>query len=199
MNPDPPIEKPAKVHERHAASHAPRNNTRRAMDTGGLALFHLALVGLVVWSKGIDVKVLALMGAGLLGLDFVNFFSPPKRKAILDPKLESDNPVSIAAIESFAFELFVLFAPPLVFCIWLQFLVWRHRMLSRNELLAIMIAMPVVVGLVTWIMKYRSTNHRVGISKQSDRFIGFSILGIWIGATFFFVVFLGAFLMKCFQ
>lgn len=168
------------------------------MDTGGLALFHLALVGLVVWSNRKDAEVWALMGACLLGLDFVNFFSPPKRKAILDPKPESDIPVPIAAIESFAFELFVLFAPPLAFCTWLQFLIWRHQMLSRNELLAIVIAMPAVVGLVTWMMKNRSTNH-VGISKQSDRFIGFSMLGIWIGATFFFVVFLGAFLMKCFQ
>jgi hypothetical protein len=171
------------------------------IDTGGLILFHLATVGLVICFNHKDAEVGATLGALVLGLDLNYFYSPPKQRAKLDPKPESepDNPAPLAAAGSFAFELFVLFAPPLAFVIWLQFLIWRHQTLSRNELMAIVIAMPALVGLVSWIMQCRAAHHPVGIGRQTNRFIAFSILGIWIIGTFFFVLFLGGFLMRCFQ
>lgn len=169
------------------------------MDTGGVMLFHAATVGLIVWSNKTGAQVWALMALLVLGVDLSYYFSPPKQRAKLDPMPESDNPPPLAAVRSFALELFILFAPPLAFVTWFQFLIWQHQILSRNELLAILIAMPAVVGLVSWIIQYRTTHHHARINKQSGRFIGFSVLGIWIGATFFFVLFLGAFLMKCFQ
>jgi hypothetical protein len=194
-----PLQKPAKTAERHAQPHAPRNKTRRIIDTGGLILFHLATVGLVIWSNRKDAQIWALMGALVLGVDLTYFFSHPKQRAKLDPTPESDHPASLAACESFAFELFVLFAPLLAFVTWLQFLIWQHETLSRNELLAIVIAMPALVGLVSWIIQYRATHHHVEIGRQANRFIAFSTLGIWIIGTFFFVLFLGGFLMRCFQ
>jgi hypothetical protein len=199
MNPELPLQKPAKTAERHAPSHAPRNKTRRIIDTSGLILFHLATTGLVIWSNRKDAQIWALMAALVLGVDLAYFFSPPKQRAKLDPTPESDHPASLAAVESFAFELFVLFAPLLAFVTWLQSLIWRHETLSRNELLAIVIALPALVGLVSWVIQYRATHRHVGISAQTDRFIAFSTLGIWIMGTFFFVLFLGGFLMRCFQ
>jgi hypothetical protein len=65
--------------------------------------------------------------------------------------------------------------------------------------MVIVIAMPAIVGLVSWIIKIRMTRYHVGIKNQTTEFIGFSMLGTWIGSTFFFVVFLVGFLMKLFQ
>ena len=199
MNPELPLQKPAKTAERDAPSHAPRNKTRRIIDTSGLMLCHLATIGLVIWSNRKDAPIWALMGAFVLGVDLAYFFSPPKQRAKLDPTPESDNPASLAAGESFTLELFVLFAPLLAFVTWLQFLIWQHETLSRNELLAIVMAMPAIVGLVSWIIQVRMAGHHAGIKNQITKFIAFSILGIWIIGTFFFVLFLGGFLMRCFQ
>ncbi|HEY1790373.1 MAG TPA: hypothetical protein VGJ73_19660 [Verrucomicrobiae bacterium] len=199
MNPDLPVQKPGKTLERHESSHLPRKKARRLIDAGGLTLFHVAIIGLVVWSNYKDVQVWALMGILVLGMDLTYFFSPPKQRAKLDPNPESDNPALKASAGSFALELFVLLAPPLGFITWLQYLIWQHQTLSRNELMAIVIAMPAIVGLVSWIIKVRMTHCHIGIRNQTTKFIAFSMLGTWVGSTFFFVIFLIGFLMRLFQ
>jgi hypothetical protein len=172
------------------------NKTRRMIDTSGLVLFHLAIFGLIAWSDHKAATAMALLGIPVMAMDLTYYFSPPKRRATLDPKPESGDPDLIASARPFAVELFVLLAPPVAFITWLLFLVWQHETLSRNELMAIVIAMPVVVGLVSWIIKVRLTRYHIGIANQTTKFIANSMLGTWIGGTFFFVVFLVSFVMK---
>jgi hypothetical protein len=191
MNSHAPAEKPAI--ERQTPS---GNKTRRTIDTGGLVLFHIAIFGLIAWSDHKAATAMAFLGIPVLGMDLTYFFSPPKRRATLDPKPESGDPAQTASIRPFALELFVLLAPPVAFITWLLFRVWQRQTLSRNELLAIVIAMPLVVGLVSWIIKVRLTRYNIGIKNQITKFIAYSMLGTWIGATFFFVVFLVSFVMK---
>jgi hypothetical protein len=172
------------------------NKTRRTIDTGGLVLFHIAIFGLIAWSDHKAAMAMVFLGIPVLGMDLTYFFSPPKRRASLDPKPESGDPDTIASVRPFALELFVLLAPPVAFITWLLFLVWQWQTLSRNELMAIVIAMPAVVGLVSWIIQFRLRRYNIGIKNQITKFIAYSMLGTWIGATFFFVVFLVSFVMK---
>ena len=180
-------------------AHLPGNKTRRNVDTGGLVLFQAAMLGLIAWSDHKAAAAMALLGIPILGMDLVYYFSPPKQRAIRDPKPELEHPAQIASIGSFALELIVLLAPPVAFITWLLFLVWQHQMLTRNELMIVVIALPAIVGLVSWIIKIRMTRYHVGIKNQATEFIAFSMLGTWIGSTFFFIVFLICFLMKLFQ
>lgn len=197
MKADSPAKKPANTLEPHAPSHTPGNKTRRVIDTGGLVLFHIAIVGAAAWS--IRSPWMAVVAGLVVVIDLSYFFNPPKQRAKLDPLPDTGDPAQTANIGSFALELFVLLAPPLLFVAWLQFLIWQHQTLSRNELLAIVIGIPAVAGLVSWIIQVRMTRHHVGIANQTTKYIASFMLGTWIGATFFFVVFLGALLMKLFE
>ena len=196
MNSHSPVEKPARPQEHGAPSHSPGNKARRTIDTGGLISFHIAILGLIAWSDHKAATAMVLLGIPIVGMDLTYFFSPPKRRATLDPKPEPGDPAQTAPIKTFALELFVLLAPPVAFITWFLFLVWQRQTLSRNELLAIVIAMPFVVGLVSWIIKVRMTRYNIGIKNQTTKFIAFTMLGMWIGAAFFFIVFLTGFVMK---
>jgi hypothetical protein len=196
MNPDLPTEEHVKTHERHVPSHLPGNKLRRMVDTSAVIVVHLAIVGLVVWTIQKQAEVLAVLGIFVLIADLACFFSPDKYRTVRDRKPESGDPAPTASVGSFALELFVLLAPPIAFITWLQFLIWQHQTLTRNELIVVVIAMPAIVGLVSWIIKARMTRRHVGIVNQTTKFIAFSMLGTWILSTFFFVLFLGALLMK---
>jgi hypothetical protein len=135
----------------------------------------------------------------VLGADLVCFFSPDKYRTVRDRKPEPGDPTLAASAGSFALELFVLLAPPVAFITWLLILIWQHQTLTRNELLITVIAMPAVVGLISWIIKTRLTRCHVGIVNQTTKFIAMSMLGTWILSTFFFIVFLCALLMKFFE
>ena len=199
MNSPASMDKPAGALKPEPPWHSSGNRTRRAIDTSGLVLFHIAILGLIALSDPKAATAMALLSVPVLAMDATYFFSPPKRKAVLDPKPGPDNPSATASAGAFAPELLILLAPPVLFIAWLSFLVWQHHVLTQNELLAIVIALPAVVGLVSWAIRFRLTHYNVGIVSQTTKFIAWSMLGTWIGATFFFVVFLGAFLMKLFE
>lgn len=195
MKSDSPTETPAKTLERHAPPHSPGNQTRRVVDISGLALFHVAIVGVAAWS--IRNPWVAVFAGMIVVGDISFFFNPPKRRPKLDPLPGADDPAQAASIGSFALELFVLLAPPLLFVAWLQVLIWQHQTLSAIGLSAIVIAIPAFAALATWIIKVRTTQDiaREG-ANQNSKFIASVMLGTWIGSTFFFVVFLVALLMK---
>jgi hypothetical protein len=187
-----PAENPAHAVERHL----PGNKTRRVFDTGGVVVFQIAIFGLFAWSYHQAAQALAIAGGLFLMVDMICFFIPPKRRPKLDPLPGQENLAQTVSTRSFAFELFVLLAPPVLFIAWLQFLIWQHQTLSRNELVGIVIGIPAVAGLISWIIKVRMTNHHVGVVNQTNKFTAYFMLGIWIGSTFLFVVFLGALVMK---
>jgi hypothetical protein len=85
-------------------------------------------------------------------------------------------------------ELLVLLGPPLALMGWFQCLIWMHRTLTTVELIAVVAAMPVVVLVVTQIIKYRLTHRFKGVKNKATQFIAMTMLATWIGATFLFVL-----------
>lgn len=163
---------------------------RRVIDTTGLFLFHVAILALIAWSDRKQASGIALFAVLVLGVDLTYFFSPPKQRPHLEPKPDTQTPLQQVQIKSFALELLVLLAPPLVLISWFLFLVWTHQTLNLAELMAMLIAMPVVVWLVSAVMKTRMTRHHVGVINQTTKFIAYSMLATWIGSTFLFVLLL---------
>ena len=161
---------------------------RSAIDAAGLALFHIAVLGLLAWSDRKMASGLALLAIPVLALDILYFFSPPKRRPVLDPKPDVANPKPAEPIGAFWIEYLVLLAPPVVLILWFLSLVWAHQTLTRPELIATVAAMPIVVGLMSWIIYLRMTRCHVGVRNNATKFIAFSMLATWIGATFLFVL-----------
>jgi hypothetical protein len=169
---------------------------RRAIDAVGLALFHLAVLGLLAWSDRKMVSGLALLAVPVLGLDILYFFSPPKRRPALDPKPDVANPKPGEPTGALWIEHLVLLAPPVILILWFLSLAWAHQTLTRPELITTVAAMPVVVGLVSWVIYLRMTRCHVGVRNNATKFIALAMLATWIGATFLFVLLAMCLLMR---
>jgi hypothetical protein len=161
---------------------------RHKVDAAALAVFHTGAFMVAIVSIRKDVAIYAILAACVLGLDIVYSSYPPKRRAIPEREPKSTNPEPKPEFRTFAFEYFVLFAPPVIFVLWLFSLIWDNHTLTRNELLATIAIMPIVVGLVSWIIYWRMTRCHRGIRNSATQLIAFSMLGTWTGSTFVFVV-----------
>lgn len=169
---------------------------RRVVDTAGLAFFHAAIVGLFAWGSRDAVFVWTMLAIPVVAMDFVYLWKPEKHRVKLEPIPDPEAPSELAQMKPFALELSVLLGPPLILICWFMYLIWVHQILSQYQLAAVLVAIPVVVGLVAWIMKVRMTRHHAGVKNSATKFIGLSTLLLWIGAVFLFVILLGAFLVR---
>lgn len=139
------------------------------------------------------VLMLALM---VVVMNLFYFLSPPKRQPFLDPKRDASTPVEKIRARSFALKIFALLAPPTALICWFLTVIWAHRTLTAHEQIAVLIAMPVVVGLVSWIIYLRVTRHHVGERNKATQFVALSMMATWIGSTFLFFALLACCLAK---
>ncbi len=137
-----------------------------------------------------------LLAVPVLAMDVLYFFSPPKRRPLLDPEPGVDKQAQTPRTGSFALEILVLLAPPVILILWFLSLVWAHRTMTRHELIATLATMPVVVGLVSWIIYRRMTRHHRGVRNNVTQFIALSMLATWNGSTFLFVLLVMCFLLR---
>jgi hypothetical protein len=180
----------------HASSAPPLKSTRRVVDAAGLAAFHVAILGSVAWSGRSMTSVMALLAVPVLAVDALYFFSPPKRQPLLNPKPGADKNAQIPPTGSFAVEFLVLLVPPAILILWFLSLAWTHRTLTQHELIATLVIMPAVVGLVSWIIYLRMTRNHKGVRNNTTQFIALSMLAMWIGSTFLFVLLVMCFLLR---
>lgn len=165
-------------------------SSRRKLDALALATFHTATFAVAVSSIRKDIAIYGLLAALVVTMDIVYFIDPPKRHPVLDPEPNTADPEPKTKFRTFALEYFVLFAPPLTFVLWLFSLIWGHQTLTRQQLIATVVIMPVIVGLISWIIYIRTTRHHRGIRNSATQLIALSMMGTWIGSTFVFFVLL---------
>jgi hypothetical protein len=188
------MEKPAPTIKAREPARRPQKKARRIIDAAALVLFHLAVLGLAAWLRRQDLLWLALMGICIIGADMLYYYFPREQKVRRSHETESANATPSAPARSYAPELLLVWGPPLLFIAWLLALAWQNQTLTWQKQLVIVMAMPAVVGLVSWIMKVRMTQYPG--ANATTKFIAGSILGIWIGATFFWIMFLGGLFLK---
>jgi hypothetical protein len=163
------------------------NAKRRFIDSAGLAGFHFAAVALFAWSVADMVQVMNLVVLAVLAMDVLFYLYPVKRKVILDPKSPPPQP---ADPDSFIPEHLMLLGPPTLLVCWFLALVWSHRTLTHGELIAVVVGLPIVVGLVSWGIYLRMTRYHIGMKSNKTNFVGITMLATWVLSTFFFVVLL---------
>lgn len=167
---------------------APWKSSRRMIDAGGVALFHLAIFGVIILASPKSAHIMPIMAGAVLGIDAVLFFSRPKRKPILDPETAPAHPQKYMPLTSFAVEFFVLLVPPALLIGWFLWIIWEHQTLSRNQLIGVLVGIPAVVGVVSRIIYLRMTRVHVGIQNNATQFIGLSMIATWIVSTILFIV-----------
>jgi hypothetical protein len=182
--------------EQAAIQGAPWKSTRRTIDAAGLALFHVATIGLVAWADPRQALGLALLAVPVLALDILYFFAKPKHRPVLDPKLDAAGLAQTDTIGSFTLEYFVLLVPPVVLVSCFLWLIWDHQALTVRQEIMLLAAMPAVVGLVSWIIYLRMTRRHKGIKNRATKFIALAMLATWIGSTFLFFLLLACCLVK---
>lgn len=176
----------------------PLKSRRRLIDAAGLAASHLALVGLVAWADRSLGPTVLLLAVPVLALDVVYYLFPPKRKPRLDSEADIGAPDRRSEAGSFTIDYLILLAPPALLVACALFLVWSHRILTKGELLWIVLGMPVVVGLVSWLYYLRSTRCHGKVRNQTTGFLAVAMVATWIISTFVFVVLLVLLLVNSF-
>jgi hypothetical protein len=161
------------------------NTRRRFLDTAGLAAFHQGAVALFAWSVFAMAPAMTYVALAVLAIDVVFFLIPVQQKPILDAKSPPPEP---ADPDSFILEALVLIGPPAVLLCLFFALIWSHRTLTYRELQAIVIGMPIVVGLVSRAIYIRMTRYHVGIRSHKTSAVALTMLGTWALSAFLFLV-----------
>ncbi|HEX4343781.1 MAG TPA: hypothetical protein VH255_10335 [Verrucomicrobiae bacterium] len=182
--------------EQVAIQGAPWKSTRRTIDAAGLALFHIATIGLVAWADPRQASGIALLAVPVLALDILYFFAKPKHRPVLEPKLGAAGPAPTDTIGSFAVEYLVLLVPPIVMVSCFLWLIWDHQAITVHQQIMLLAAMPAVVSLVSWIIYLRMTGQHKGVKNSATKFIALAMLATWIGSTFLFFLLLACCLLK---
>lgn len=174
--------------EQQAEATPPGKSSRRTIDAVGVALFHVAICGVFILASRKMAQTALVLAGFVLVIDAFLFLSQPKRKPILDPETGPPHPEKYVPATAFALEFFVLLVPPALLIGWFLWIIWEHRTLTRNELIAVLVAIPAVVGVVSRIIYLRFTRRFAGIQNNTTQFIALSLTATWIVSTILFIV-----------
>jgi hypothetical protein len=161
------------------------NSRRRFLDAAGSAAFHQAAVALFAWSVFAMAPDMNYVALAVLAIDVVFFLYPVQQKPILDARSPPPEP---ADSDSFVPETLLLVGPPAILLCWFLTLIWSQRTLTYRELQAIVICMPIVVGVVSRAIYIRMTRYHVGITSHKTSAVGLTMLGTWALSAFLFLV-----------